>query len=311
MMAMTSCTNEEVTQVAESRAIGFDAFVTNSTRAEITADNITEFSVFGGFDSQLDNVFNNVKVIKSSGSWTYSPLQYWTMGKSYTFQGYAPTADGISATPTANGVNFSGFTADGQTDLLASEVKTFDNVQTAQQVQLAFKHILSKVQFKFTSGFAPNVTLTISNLKVNGLSTKGNYTAAASDAGTWDALSGTSAYDVTTNEGGFTSAAAETTGSVFVLPQSITEKAINVTFTVTASGALDMAKDFTVNIPVGTLQKGYSYTYTATIDASNIDPDPDDPDNPELKPIEFDDPTVTDWTSAADTEIIPGQEQGE
>ena len=39
--ALASCTNEEVTQVAENRTIGFaGAFVDNATKADITKDNI-------------------------------------------------------------------------------------------------------------------------------------------------------------------------------------------------------------------------------------------------------------------------------
>lgn len=42
-LALASCTNEEVLNVSDSRAIGFDAFVGKTTKADITDANIREF----------------------------------------------------------------------------------------------------------------------------------------------------------------------------------------------------------------------------------------------------------------------------
>ena len=75
-MALASCTNEEVLNVADSRAISFDnAFVNNSTRAAINGvDDLTKFYVFAGFDSEVDNVYKNNVVtrggVKPSYTWT-------------------------------------------------------------------------------------------------------------------------------------------------------------------------------------------------------------------------------------------------
>lgn len=63
-LALASCTNEEVLNVSDSRAIGFDAFVGKTTKADITDANISEFYVYGGYDNNLTNVFDNVKYIQ-------------------------------------------------------------------------------------------------------------------------------------------------------------------------------------------------------------------------------------------------------
>ena len=47
-MALASCTQNEVVEYADSRAIQFDAFVGKSTRAvtELKTDGLTQFNVF-------------------------------------------------------------------------------------------------------------------------------------------------------------------------------------------------------------------------------------------------------------------------
>ena len=47
LAVLSSCTQNEVVEVADNNAISFDAFVNNSTRADITTDNINHFMVFG------------------------------------------------------------------------------------------------------------------------------------------------------------------------------------------------------------------------------------------------------------------------
>lgn len=294
-IALASYTNEEVLNVSDSRAIGFDAFVGKATKADITDANIREFYVFGGYDNSLTNVFDDVKVSSTDGTkWTYDNTQYWTADKTYTFQGYAPTTN--TAAAGEKGVTFTNFVANGETDLLASNVvtKTTDaNISTTDAIQLTFRHVLSKIKFKFTTNL-DNVNITISALKVNALPNKGTYTNNGT-AGTW-AVSESGDYNLTST-GTLTNSAELTSGEAIVLPQ--TPNNISVTFTVTATGGLSLTKDHTVTLPnTTTLEEGNVYVYTANITAQNIDPE-----NP-LKPIEFGDPTVEEWIPAKDAEVI-------
>lgn len=289
-MALASCTNEEVLNVAENRAIGFDAFVGKPTKAVMKNEDFREFSVFGGYGESLKNVFDNQKVSSTDGTnWTYTPTKYWTKEKTYTFQAYSPFIDpetaSATATATAKGVNFSGFVADGATDLLVSDVVTM-NGSTAGPISLTFRHILSLINFKFSTDIN-GATITISNLKVNALPNKGNYTNA-NTTGAWS-VSESGNYDMTVANG-VTISAPQTSTSVMVLPQTPADKAISVTFTVNATGSIEI-KDapHTVYLPTTALEEGKQYTYTAIITASNIDPG-----NP-LEEIEFGDPTVSEW----------------
>lgn len=287
-LALASCTNEEVLNVSDSRAIGFDAFVGKTTKADITDANIREFYVYGGYDNNLTNVFNNVKVYTEDegATWKYDNTQYWTAGKTYKFQGYAPEITTGTASAGENGVNFTDFVADGNTDLIASavETKTIDGtVSNGTPVQLTFRHVLSKIKFKFTTTL-DNVNITISELKVNALPNKGTYTNNGI-TGTW-AVSESGDYSLTST-GALTNIADLTSGEAIVLPQ--TPSNISVTFTVTATGGLSLTKEHTVTLPKTQLQEGNVYVYTAAITHENIDPDG------ELKPIEFGDPTVSPW----------------
>lgn len=287
-MMLASCTNEDVLNVSDSRAIGFDAFVGKTTKADITDENIKEFYVYGGYDNNLTNVFNNVKVYLD-GSWKYDKTQYWTADKTYKFQGYAPATDKAEA--GENGVNFTNFEADGTTDLLASEVvtrtttSTEEGISNSGLIQLTFRHVLSKIKFKFTTNL-DNVNIAISDLTVNALPNTGTYTNSGT-TGTW-VVSGNDNYTLSST-GTLTNSDDLVSGDAIVLPQ--TPNSISVTFTVTATGGLSLTKEHTVTLPATTLEEGNVYVYTANITAQNIDPE-----NP-LKPIEFGDPTVEEWST--------------
>lgn len=292
-MALASCTNEEVLNVAENRAIGFDAFVGKPTKAVMTDEAFREFSVFGGYEGSLDNVFDNQKVSSTDGTnWTYSPTKYWTEGKTYTFQAYSPSAAAGSA--TENGVNFSGFVADGETDLLVSNVATMKG-SDADPISLTFRHILSLIDFQFSTDIN-GANITISDLTVNALPNTGTYTNTG-NTGTW-AVSENGNYEMTVADDVIIGN-PKTSTSVMVLPQTPSDKTIKVTFTVDATGSIEIADaKHTVYLPTTALTEGNHYTYTAIITASNIDPG-----NP-LEEIEFGDPTVQPWVPASGGGVV-------
>lgn len=299
-MALASCTNEEVLNVAENRAIGFDAFVGKPTKAVMTDEAFREFSVFGGYEGSLNNVFDNQKVSSTDGTnWTYSPTKYWTEGKTYTFQAYSPFIDpetaSATATATAQGVNFSGFVADGETDLLVSNVASMSG-STPDVINLTFRHILSLIDFKFSTDIN-GATITISDLTVNALPNVGNYTNNTT-TGTWEKTTGNKDYTMTVADG-VTIDEPQTSTSAIVLPQTPGEKTIEVTFKVNATGSIEITNaEHTVYLPTTPLMEGNHYTYTAEITAGNIDPG-----NP-LEEIKFGDPTVSDWVPVSGNGVV-------
>lgn len=299
VVALSSCSQSEVMEVAENRAIGFDnAFVGSPVRAAINdVEGLKKvgFKVFGSFstDKTYKGVFNNVSVTYSD-KWQSATTEYWQENKTYIFQAYSGNA---TANPTANGVEFTGYTTtEGEEDLLSAAVVNkgpiTDVTSDENVVNFTFHHVLSQVKFTFTNGFNGNVKLAISNVKINGLATTGNYTLSAENTGTWGALSGTSEYAPTiTPTDPFGASAKAVTASKIVLPQNVENK--TVTFDLVVSGSLDYrSQEITVKLPNCAMEEGKVYNFTTTLDATNIT-DPDNPDQT-LKPIEFN-PSVSAW----------------
>lgn len=218
--AMTSCTQSEVLEVAENRAIGFDdVFVGKVTRAA-TAPIVDEasdlygegngFYVYGGYET-VTNVFANTYVTYSSGStpeWGYSPTRYWVANQNYKFVAYAPDmGEGVTKSftygnsvstppPTTNDatLEFTNVTIDGnnQKDFIVakSEVITPGNNTYNTAVTFNFFHALSMIKVTLRNGFADGVKVAISNFEITGINTKGNFTTAstefsAGNCGTW------------------------------------------------------------------------------------------------------------------------------
>lgn len=103
--ALASCSNSEViTEVNEpqvpDKAIAFETFSSNATRAENSQENNKEglenhhsnFQVWGYKDVQTDYVFNGTEVTYDNSVWAYSPIRFWDKAaKSYYFYACAPS----------------------------------------------------------------------------------------------------------------------------------------------------------------------------------------------------------------------------
>ena len=174
-LALASCTQNEVLDVNESRAIGFNAFVNNNTRAVTEVKALTDYYVFANFGT---SDFNGVAYNNESKNQTY----YWAeTGNKYRFGAYANGDAGKLTTTTqvsfapATGTNgtltFTGYTPDGK-DLVAAVANEYivtGSEDASTKVQLSFKHLLSQVKFTFKTTDADTYTIKISELKINKL----------------------------------------------------------------------------------------------------------------------------------------------
>lgn len=308
-MALASCTNEEVLNVADSRAISFDnTFVNNSTRAAINGvDDLTKFYVFAGFGSEVDNVYKNNEVtrggVKPSYTWTPEYIAYWQDEKAYTFDAYAANDKIENAKLQGGKLNFTDVTfTDGDNDILVAETSVpAVNIEGVQPVALQFSHVLSQVKFTFETAIE-NVNFTITSVSFNNVVNKGSYAASA-----WTASSEVGdkqAYSFE-NAGSVTNDAKGSTKTLIILPQSLGENQ-TVTFTLKAEGALDLAeRTLTAKLPTIDLTEGYSYNFVATLTKDNIK-DPENPDE-DFKPIQFtvpEDGGIGDWTPASDNQDL-------
>ena len=299
-MVLASCTNEEVLNVSDSRAIGFSSFVGNNTRADITNDAFPEFIVYGGYDATTP-IFDNVKVTNSGSDWTYTPPQYWVAGQTYKFAAYAPAETGISASWNhTNGLTLNvNSDMSNQNDLIyaaADDVSADTHISNQSAVDLEFKHLLSKVSFKFTketkSLGAQKVEM--SNFKVSGINTNSSWTAGVQGAnsvqGEYTAFGTASEIDGTDGL---------TTDAFYVIPQTIGTFNITADVTVTdAAGTVIKEGIITATVPTTGITEWAAqnvYVYTAEITMSNIDDE--DPDTPEPTPIVFSG-SVKPWENA-------------
>lgn len=319
--AFSSCTNEEVTDVAQNRAIKFNQFVENNTREVQEVESLSSFYVFGKFgeisNSYTTQIFNN-----ESQDTPY----YWVANKFYIFGAYADGNNGKIEDVTFDSAKkqlvFTNYSPDDTKDLVAAisdEVESGDNPTTNDnKVSLTFHHMLSQVKFTFNTTDGKEYQIKISNLKINAVKTStGNIALSESNNVTinWENTSAIKEdydmYPVISDVANENKRASSE--SKLVIPQNGTDQ-LNVMFTATVKGGgLDKTANFTANLSVAeniaggnsnanTWIPGYRYNYTAEINAKMIS---EGGKNPEvLYPITFN-AIVSDWEKAEDQNTTP------
>lgn len=314
-LALASCTQNEVLDVNESRAIGFDAFVNNNTRAaaaELNKDGLTQFNVFGYHGEDTPDYTNTL--VTGSGqtnTWTIAGTAYWQANQAYEFAAYS---DGNKSL-TNEDVSFADkkliikdYTV-GSNDLIAAQtsVTKQENISSYQNVSLDFYHLLSQIKFTFINEDSRDYIMKISNLTINAnKSGKVEYSYNSTPSVVWSSTSKddyivTGLADIA--EGELTK--EHSTESIMIMPQNTDE--LTVSFKVTLSDKTgDLGKiaegDFTASLDIDPVaqssawQPGYRYNYKATINGSDVP----DIDNPEDKPkkIEFTVNKVEGWVDA-------------
>lgn len=210
-LALTACTSEEVLDESSihSNAIGFENVVNKQTRAateEITNGTFTQFNVFGYYafeptkesgDPEPDHgilVFNNESVTREapgSTKWNYNNTRYWVPGATYYFYAYncgnveklgaqygSFSMDVTQPTKEGRAFKITNYICDNthQHDLLFDKNEGLQKAANTT-VQFKFDHILTKINAKFFSDFAPEYTIEISNVQVSNIRNKGDYNA--------------------------------------------------------------------------------------------------------------------------------------
>lgn len=320
--ALSSCSNNEVLDIAESNAIKFsNTFVGKPTRSvtapELTTDNLKEMYVFAS--NEDGNVFDvNPKLVYRIGEtneWGYDNLVAWKAHKNYNFVAYAgKNLEGNVEANTGNkSLKFSDIVVDGsednQFDLLYSNTKSITTtaVDGNPKIDFTFEHLLSMVQFTLKSGFGETTQVKIKNFKFYGLRTTETYDASQ-ESPAWTSTSTVN----TIGDTNFTSADEEiaqydavdtkdVVNSWVVIPQQnvASGKVEMVTFTVNvvdgeSNTQIGTEKTFKAKIPSITWEKGYRYNYIFTITPEQM--------GVAGQYITFDAPEVTEWKD--DTDLI-------
>lgn len=320
--ALAACTTEQTIVAPQGEAITFDTFVENSTRADITSSNLTEFGVYASIQNTNgaallltnERVYNN-------GGWKYDNIQYWVPNANYEFTAFAPRTNAditpaVTAhwtyTPTTtdgkttadNGVvNFKNEAAEANQDFIFAAADK-DLTGTAElnsdpgAVGFTFAHQLSKITFKFANNFtaANNIKLRVYNVKVAGLVSEAKETIADGVAGEWAAVGATTfvrtfgaqaVADATTIEAG----GNYTTDSHYFIPVAGTEYTISFDVDIIQAGVLIDTYHHTNLKVTPALAKGGNFMFNTTLNAENVSDDP----SKQLYPIEFTVNKVEDW----------------
>lgn len=304
--ALTSCTNNEVMEVAENRAIGFSSFVGNTTKAATeftgaaTSADIYVIGYYGENNGTLDQpVFKNE---------LGSTLYYWNEGKDYIFGAYADGKagkfDDVAFDAAKSVLTFTDYTPSTK-DLVAAVSDKVENVTAASQgaVSLSFKHMLAQVGFTFNTQVGQEYTLAISDIQIEKAikTATGTYTKSG-DAIDWQGTA-TDEGEASYTYAAIVDLANGTTNSNseynLVIPQAVS--GIQVTFTASINGVgIDPAKTRKITVPLPTTPvskwtAGYKYNYTTTINAEDI--------TDELKPIQFTVEEIPTWEEGGNTDL--------
>ena len=290
VVAMASCSKDEVIEVNREQ-IGFgDVFVDNATRADYsTAGSLKEFYVYGTASGTMNgggtvNIFDGDKVTGTVGNtvWSCTETQYWIPGANYNF------AAVVDATVTAPDSSYGMPTTlttiadDASTgnmnlkDMLYAEASVAGTVVTDnynEPVNFTFNHLLSKVHFTVTSTAQGDYYHTVTGIKVANYSS-GTY------AITTDTWTGKTAKDVPFADiAEVTNTAGKSNADMLLMPTAAT---FNVMFTVNLYKD-NLYKDDTLlstenkTVPVTIkdgeqvvgLQKGHAYNFTIACSVGN------------------------------------------
>lgn len=329
-MALASCTQNEVVEYAENRAIQFDTFVNNNTRAEgveVSTANIEDFWVYGAYNNTSSWVpaLTNVQVERSGSgapyTWTPKELAYWKTNKSYNFAAYADGKTGLANGSTvsyeavSNKLTFTNYSA-GQNDLVATIVsgESWDGMGTPGTVDLTFKHMLSKVIFTFKTKASKDYIMKVTNLQINNTAIQAATGILRGTSISWETsgTNGVYTYDEIADYADGTQGAdgyfSKTSVARYVIPQANT--ALTASFKVSVYDASSAEtplyeKNFS-NISLnyqgeegtkGKWTEGMVYNYIATINPDQVDP------NNNTKPIVFTVTTVDGWDPATDSNL--------
>jgi hypothetical protein len=280
VLAMVSCSKDEVLELNREQ-IGFgDVFVDNATRADYSNANALQgFNVYGTVTGAGSTVAlyggggDGATVERNSKAygvaWDCSETEYWVPGASYKFAAVVDATTAVVAglpttltTVADNTMNLK--------DMLYAEASVASATADQGLVEFTFDHLLSKVHFTVTSDAANGYSHTVTGIKVANFE-EGTYTI---NGGTW---AGNTAKDVAFAEiANVTS--SDTDGKynadMLLVPNAA---AFNVTFTVdlykngTKLGT--QTKTVPVTIKNGEqvvgLQKGHAYNFTIACSVGN------------------------------------------
>jgi hypothetical protein len=320
--SLASCSSDETVDTPAGKAIQFSgAFVDKSTRStedpSFTTETLEDFNVYGWVakDETSAQIFDNVKVSKSGSDWTYENLQYWIAGGQYTFSAIKGENGTISLNDNGARVatpSITGFTSDGETDLIYGEAEATGAASGNAKVAFTFQHQLAKVKFSFLNSTPSTASIDakVTSIKITDATKTGKVELSNTIHGAaWSDQDG--AYELGFGDAdqgddfiGKTTATASTNEKLMI-PVSGTTYNVEFTTEIFQNGVSIKTVTHKATI-TPTFQAGYAYNFTATLTEENIDPES------ALEPIEFTLTEVKAWENGAEgTATITEQTKSE
>ncbi len=181
-LAMAACTTTKDIDygVAQaSKQVSFTSHVNKNTRA---------LSYTTATSTTPTQVFNDIAVTKNGTDWTYSgDARYWIKDATYTFYAYSKE-NGKTGTSRFNAAELTleDYTVDAasenQKDLVFASAPNITGKESGNdKVAFDFKHILSKIRFKFTSDFPEGYKVKVNQVEVRNFRDKGTFTASTGE----------------------------------------------------------------------------------------------------------------------------------
>lgn len=279
VMAIAGCTKTVHTPENGRHSIGFN--VQEPVKSAVTgANDIVSFKVWGWYGSGTardKNVFNGTRVNNTGSGWSYNNLQYWVPGMNYTFYAVHPFSAGecdANGTVTVTDFNCSATGSDA-VDLMTAEPEEGSG-NTPSSVVFNFRHELAKV--KFTVKTADPDGVTVSLLKLYGISAQGSLTRPKEGNAFWNLENAVGSDDtpysvneeVVLNTGN--SYTAEPFGELLLPPHDALAEA-RLSFSYYYGSNSTQIKSADIPLAAGTggitsWEAGKSYNYTVEIQAN-------------------------------------------
>ena len=323
--ALSSCTQNEVLDIAESNTIQFGkSYIGKPTRATIVENEamLDNFYVYAhsvasnpgwGESSSSSYFMENEKVYRGPNDvWGYDNIEKYDNTKLYSFAAYSDggiegvdgkLASGVTFTSPTSGTSsaiakleIASYTTDGKDKDLLVAISQNTLTETDPKVTFAFKHALSQIKFNIYNPLGNN-SIRIESFSVSGFkdNAKLTYTEAASDNPiiTWDTP--TTPRTISTLEKNTAVTNDPAYGTYTIIPQTIDGTGLTVSITaslILADGTVEeQNKEYEATLTtLPTFQPGFIYNFNATLNMGYI---------------YFDDITVIPWETAGDTEMTP------
>lgn len=306
-LAFVGCTqNEEIEKLGDKAEIKVGTVVRSGTRAAVTTDdNFKNFTVYA-YTANTEDItttgkglgnayMNGIAYSKSDAGWTTTGgTFYWPLNKVMQFFAYPSPTTPVVTTYQAPEVGYPHFSfavaakAEDQTDLVVAN-ETVNARPSDNKLLLTFKHILTRINFSYKPEDT-NYTYTITGIKINSVSGGTAKYTFDTTAGVWDVTGATSTdytYPIemgsTADKDGFL-ALDKSDGSLMLLPQSVADKTIEITYKTERGGYIYFDDTKTVTLPTGsTWGIGQNIRYKLTLpvgaEAISIDTKVSDWDN--------------------------------